>query len=208
MSEVAFCAGPPALYRYRSGPESVSSTHYCRRTCTLPRATATRPSSNPARSIEQMFKNFMSKIQSTGKKDDSLSEAISGPCTRADEEHYLLSTVILAKEDKHHEMKRLLGRLAQEAAAMRDEVGVVQCAVNQDPENPCHFIMLERFNGRNAMEKYQNTTAYQTFIREAQPALEEPLGVYICKERQGKITQAYYPFGPGGEGGRDDMVHR
>ena len=35
----------------------------------------------------------------------------------------------------------------------------------------------------------------------------EPMGLYMVNERSGKMGEAVHPFGPGGEGGRDDAIY-
>lgn len=80
--------------------------------------------------------------------------------------------------------------------------------VNQDPTDPAYFQVIQRFPGPTGMVAHQSGAAYSAFVRAAQPLLAESLGVYLCKESDGKIGQALYPWGPKGEGGRDDMVVR
>jgi quinol monooxygenase YgiN len=137
-----------------------------------------------------------------------LRAEVSGPLSGPEEVHYLLSTTIIAKEDAVGKMARLLVELSDHAARDGRENGVLQCAVNQSPDDPTCFIVLERFQTQEAMTTHQKSSVYQKFIREAQPLLEKPFGVFLCKEREGKVSQGYYPFGPAGEGGRDDMIYR
>ena len=33
------------------------------------------------------------------------------------------------------------------------------------------------------------------------------MGLYIANERKGRLSEPNYPFGPGGEGGRDDAIY-
>lgn len=85
---------------------------------------------------------------------------------------------------------------------------VLNFVVNQDPSDPVYFQVIQRFPGPSGMVAHQSGPAYGAFVRAAQPLLAESLGVYLCKESDGKIGQALYPWGPKGEGGRDDMVVR
>lgn len=85
---------------------------------------------------------------------------------------------------------------------------VLNFVVNQDPADPAYFQVIQRFPGPTGMVAHQSGAAYSAFVRAAQPLLAESLGVYLCKESGGKIGQALYPWGPKGEGGRDDMVVR
>jgi len=85
---------------------------------------------------------------------------------------------------------------------------VLNFVVNQDPSDPAYFQVIQRFPGPTGMVAHQSGASYSAFVRSAQPLLAESLGVYLCKESGGKIGQALYPWGPKGEGGRDDMVVR
>lgn len=37
--------------------------------------------------------------------------------------------------------------------------------------------------------------------------MSEPMGLYMVNERSGKLGEPVHPFGPGGEGGRDDAIY-
>lgn len=37
--------------------------------------------------------------------------------------------------------------------------------------------------------------------------MAEPMGLYMVNERSGKLGEPVHPFGPGGEGGRDDAIY-
>lgn len=129
-----------------------------------------------------------------------MSKEISGPLSRTmAEAHYLFSTTIVARKEAANEMAELLGRLSTYAAESGEEVGLLSCAVNQSPDDPACFIMFERFSGPDAMKNHQKGEAYQNFIRSAEPLLEKPFGVHICKEVGGKVSLAYHPFGPAGK---------
>ncbi len=117
---------------------------------------------------------------------------------------YILSTTVVANAGSEARMAALLANLNGTANAC----GVLTRAVNQDPDSRDTFLVLERFTSQNDMTRYQRSEKYQAFIRDAQPLLAKPMGVYLCKEQDGKITPGYYPFGPCGEGGRDDMIFR
>jgi quinol monooxygenase YgiN len=133
-----------------------------------------------------------------------LSSAISGPqASTVAAAHYLLSTTIVARKDAAGAMASLLVELSASAADGGPERGLLHCAVNQSPDDPACFIVFERFSGPQAMTEHQQGEVYQKFIRAAQPLLEKPLGVYICKEIGGKISLAYHPFGPAGTFGLD-----
>jgi len=112
---------------------------------------------------------------------------------------FLLSTTIEAKAGSEATMANLL-------KSLNDSEHLLFRAVNQDPKDPKYFSVIEHFLDSVAMKKYQASEKYQNFVREVQVHLEKPMGVHLAKERDGQISSGYYPFGPGGEGGRDDMV--
>lgn len=119
---------------------------------------------------------------------------------------YILSTTVVAKPGMESRMATLLATL--DCLVGGEDGDVLTRAVNQDPDERETFLVLERFASQDAMTRFQKRPQYQAFLRDAQPMLARPLGVYLCKEQDGKITPGYYPFGPAGEGGRDDMVFR
>lgn len=48
---------------------------------------------------------------------------------------------------------------------------------------------------------------HNTFRQGAEVCVVEPMGLYLVNERSGKLGEPVHPFGPGGEGGRDDAVY-
>lgn len=131
--------------------------------------------------------------------EELLSSEISGPQAASDvEAHYLLSTTIVARKESAAAMAALLKEFSAAALASDPEDGIVTCAVNQSSDDPGCFLLFERFRGPMAMTKYQKGAVYQNFIRSAQPLLEKPFGMHICKEIGGKISLSYHPFGPAG----------
>lgn len=128
-----------------------------------------------------------------------LSSEISGPQAASEiEAHYLLSTTVVARKECAADMAALLKEFSTAASACIPDDGLLACAVNQSPDEPECFLLFERFRGPAAMTKYQKGPVYQNFIRSAQPLLEKPFGMHICKEIGGKISLSYHPFGPAG----------
>lgn len=41
----------------------------------------------------------------------------------------------------------------------------------------------------------------------AEECIAQPMGLYMVNERSGKLGEPVHPFGPGGEGGRDDAIY-
>ncbi|KAG5180164.1 hypothetical protein JKP88DRAFT_279864 [Tribonema minus] len=117
----------------------------------------------------------------------------------------MLSTSICAREGCELAMRTLLETLARETgSAQRDLVGTM--AVNQDPGERRSFFMLQRFPSIQAMSRHQTSAPFKAFTDAAEALIEEPMGLYLVNERSGRMTEPVYPFGPGGEGGRDDAV--
>lgn len=107
-----------------------------------------------------------------------------------------------------HPQAALLRRYLADTNEAEVPQNVLNFVVNQDPSDPAYFQVIQRFPGPTGMVAHQSGASYSAFVRSAQPLLAESLGVYLCKESGGKIGQALYPWGPKGEGGRDDMVVR
>lgn len=177
-------------------------------------------------SFDGLFKQFIDKLRGGSSKsaaseplctpiesfnlrsftaDGVDSEEEDGP-TEMDTWHIILTTRIETHpaEDSVIAMRQLLKGLMGTA---REAEGILTHAVNEDPAQPENFIVLERFANERAMTTYQKSDAFQAFLRECQPLLAKPLGMHVCKEFKGQITAAHYPFGPPGEGGRDDMIY-
>lgn len=121
---------------------------------------------------------------------------------------YIMTMKVVAKKDSARAMAALLHRYWTATTEAEVPKSVLNFVVNQDPADPAYFQVIQRFPGPTGMVAHQSGAAYSAFVRAAQPLLAESLGVYLCKESGGKIGQALYPWGPKGEGGRDDMVYR
>lgn len=195
---LAFTGCAPLSLRWREASPACCPT---RRT---PCAVLESPS---PKSLDEVVRGWFSSSRvgrsSAGVKPESneemLSSEISGPQAASDTEaHYLLSTTIVARKESAAAMSALLQELSDAAAAAGPDEGLLNCAVNQSPDDPACFLLFERFKGPASMTKHQKGEVYQNFIRSAQPLLEKPFGMHICKEIGGKISLAYHPFGPAG----------
>lgn len=151
------------------------------------------------------FDQLIRQVFTRGKRKTIVTTPVESFPTTDGAWHTILTTNILVKKGKHERMAQMLAQLSEVAEKHED---VLTRAVNQDPEELEFFIVLERFASGSGMASYQKTKEYQEFVRECQPLLEKPMGMYLCRERDGQISSGSYPFGPGGEGGRDDMVFR
>lgn len=163
------------------------------------RAPAGASSTSTIATFDELVTSLWRKV--SGGRKEPINTPVESFQPRKGEWSYLLSTTIVAKAGREDEMARTL-------SSLDGEPGVLLRAVNQNPEDRACFLVLEHFSGTEAMKKYQSTDKYQAFIRRVQPLLEKPMGVHLCKEKDGQLSHGYYPFGPGGEGGRDDMIWR
>ncbi|CAM9227876.1 unnamed protein product [Pylaiella littoralis] len=118
----------------------------------------------------------------------------------------VLSTSIKARQGREGTLRNLLESLVKETVENEKEL-VFTCTVNQDPEDRTTFFMLQRFPSPEAMSRYQNTDTFQAFTDGAEECIAEPMGLYMVNERSGKLGEPVHPFGPGGEGGRDDAIY-
>ncbi|CEM38607.1 unnamed protein product [Vitrella brassicaformis CCMP3155] len=80
--------------------------------------------------------------------------------------------------------------------------------VNQDPRGRLDFIIVERFADIPHLIRHQNEPAFKSFVAALQDddCLEEPINLHIVGDADGQVQINRYPFGPGGEGGRDDAL--
>lgn len=119
--------------------------------------------------------------------------------------HVILNMKIVCREGCEGEVKGMLKGLLELGEGSEEVLNVF---VNQDVEDKKCFMVMERYLSKEAMAVYQKKEEYRLFMRNVQPLLEESIGISLCKEKDGQISHSYYPFGPPGEGGRDDMCFR
>eukprot|EP00752_Nemacystus_decipiens_P004635 g4229.t1 len=118
----------------------------------------------------------------------------------------VLSTSIKARKGREGTLRNLLESLVNDTVEYQKDL-VFTCTVNQDPEDRTAFFMLQRFPSPEAMSTYQNTDTFQAFTDGAEECIAQPMGLYMVNERSGKLGEPVHPFGPGGEGGRDDAIY-
>ena len=68
-------------------------------------------------------------------------------------------------------------------------------------------MLLQRFRDELSLRKFQNTDEFKAFASGSKLVCDGPIGLYMTNERNGKLGQPVHPFGPGGEGGRDDAIY-
>lgn len=168
-------------------------------------------------SFDQLF-GAMFGLTKDRSKDESSSASSNGviktPVSTLDMDdtsrdfgawHIILNMTIVIRPENESEFVQLLRKL-ETFANEREEM--LNFSINQNPEERNVFFVMERYRSKVDMMEYQKQDEYRLFMRNIQPFLKESIGIYICKEKDGKISHNYYPFGPAGEGGRDDMPVR
>lgn len=118
----------------------------------------------------------------------------------------LFTASMTAKEGNEYKVRRLLECLANDTREKCSGL-VSSVVVDQDGEDRRNFLLLQRFPSVDAMRKYQNTLVFKTWSQKTVPLLDGPMGLYLANERNGQIEAPVHPFGPGGEGGRDDSIY-
>lgn len=149
-----------------------------------------------------------------GKQDPESASVVSDPISsldmRADgtvPNGVLLSMDVRAREGKERAVADALEKLkAQTGESKTARPEVLSISIGQDPEDPTHFMVFEHFFSTQAMTAHQGSPAFKAFLASVEPLLSSPLGLHLAHDRDGKISEAVYPFGPTGEGGRDDMA--
>jgi quinol monooxygenase YgiN len=198
------------MVAFASSPSLPTGLKQASQLCSCPARRAPHAVLDNAKALDQVVRGWFSSPSSGKGRNEStsnskveepplLSSEISGPLAASDAEaHYLLSTTIVARRESAVAMSVLLAKFSTSAAKADPADGVLGCAVNQSDDDPACFILFERFRGPAAMTKHQKGEVYQMFIRSAQPLLEKPFGMHLCKEIGGKISLSYHPFGPAG----------
>mmetsp|Transcript_4721 Transcript_4721/g.12160 ORF Transcript_4721/g.12160 Transcript_4721/m.12160 type:complete len:297 (-) Transcript_4721:915-1805(-) len=79
--------------------------------------------------------------------------------------------------------------------------------------SPTVFTVLAKFASRDdvdvavALRDHQTSEAFLTLVEQARPFLAAPIAIYLVNQKEGQLGNARHPFGPGGEGGRDDAIY-
>ncbi|EME28176.1 uncharacterized protein Gasu_43420 [Galdieria sulphuraria] len=125
-----------------------------------------------------------------------------------EEDRWILCSRIVCNSESLRSARQIIQKFVQESRSNDCPKRLLSISCHEDPDVPGVFMLIEVFQTQLAMVEYQKENLYQSFLRQLQPLMKEPLGVHLSKERNGKILSSLYPYGPGGEGGRDDMVYR
>ena len=118
----------------------------------------------------------------------------------------MLTTQITATPGNGYKLARKLEAFAKATIEEQGEL-VSTCAVNQDPDGKEDFMMLQRFKSIECMIEHQNSVLFKVFTIGSEDILAGPMRLYAMTEEYGQLGESRYPFGPGGEGGRDDAIY-
>lgn len=111
---------------------------------------------------------------------------------------------IRAAPGSERRLARQVGKLVTSARA---DPSVLTAAATQNGEDPCDFMVFLRYGSMGEMQKHQTGSTFKQLLEAMSPQLEKPIGLYLADEQEGHIGMARHPFGPGGEGGRDDAIY-
>lgn len=103
--------------------------------------------------------------------------------------------------------RRLSRQVAKLVEEMRGTSGVLTATATQNPQDPGDFVIFIRYVSMQHMSNHQSGSGFKESLEKMEDLLERPIGLYLVEERLGEIGMARHPFGPGGEGGRDDAIY-
>lgn len=111
---------------------------------------------------------------------------------------------IRAAAGSERKLARQVARLVEGAQA---DGSVMTATATQSEEDPCDFMVLLRYKSMQQLQDHQTKGGFKDALEHMEPQLERPIGLYLIDEQFGQAGMARYPFGPGGEGGRDDAIY-
>mmetsp|Transcript_1201 Transcript_1201/g.2647 ORF Transcript_1201/g.2647 Transcript_1201/m.2647 type:complete len:235 (-) Transcript_1201:201-905(-) len=103
--------------------------------------------------------------------------------------------------------RRLARQVSRLIDAARASGTVLTATATQSEEDPCDFMVLLRYKSMHHMHEHQVKGSFKEALEQMEPQLDRPIGLYLIDEHLGQTGMARYPFGPGGEGGRDDAIY-
>lgn len=103
--------------------------------------------------------------------------------------------------------KKLARQVAKVVAAAKDCPGVLTATADQNQQDPRDFVVFMRYRSMDDMLFHQAQPGFKDLMEQMESQLEKPIGLFLMEERSGQLGMARHPFGPGGEGGRDDAIY-
>jgi quinol monooxygenase YgiN len=83
---------------------------------------------------------------------------------------YVLSVSWIAKQGHEAEVKEILQILGE---ASRREPGVITYTTHVNPDNPCEFLIYEKYHDADGLEAHQQTAHFKEYVLDkAIPMLE------------------------------------
>lgn len=103
--------------------------------------------------------------------------------------------------------KKLASKVAKLLEVAQKHPLVLTAAASQNKDDPCDFMLLLRYESMENLRTHQASSKFKTALEAMEQDLEKPIGLYLVDEQHGELGMARHPFGPGGEGGRDDAIY-
>lgn len=143
--------------------------------------------------------------QSSGPGLEAMEVSTFGMANDGISANVLFQTMtIRAAAGSERKLARQVGRLI---AAAKTSGEVLTAAATQNPEDPCDFMIILRYASMSNLKNHQSKKDFKEMFEAMEPQLERPIGLYLMDEQGGEAGMGRYPFGPGGEGGRDDAIY-
>lgn len=103
--------------------------------------------------------------------------------------------------------RRMARQVTHFVESARKDPSVATAVANQSPEDPRDFMVLLRYPSTAKMMAHQASQSFKGSMDKMEPHLGRSIGLYLMDEQLGQLGMARHPFGPGGEGGRDDAIY-
>jgi len=103
--------------------------------------------------------------------------------------------------------RRVAEQIARLVDSARTDGTALTATASQNRENPSDFTIFLRYANANKMTAHQTSAGFKDALARIEKHLERPIGLYVMDEQLGQLGMARHPFGPGGEGGRDDAIY-
>lgn len=114
------------------------------------------------------------------------------------------SMSVRASPGSERKLMRAVSALVAEA---KQDENILTALVTQSPQDPCDFMVLLRYGSMQKMNEHQSGKRFKELLDGLEEHLDRPIGLYLTDESMGQLGQTRFPFGPGGEGGRDDAIY-
>ncbi|GMH48641.1 hypothetical protein TrLO_g3480 [Triparma laevis f. longispina] len=86
--------------------------------------------------------------------------------------------------------------------------GMMKSYINQGSGDFINeFSIQQTFRDQDSLRAFQNDLPFRLFTSRIENLTEGGIGIYMVNVRNGKMGTPVHPFGPGGEGGREDAIY-